>query len=122
MWGLNTGSALLTSRCSLCAPSDPSRHPSALNPWIPFRREFRKVRELLFKAQESVKRGVHRYGADYQKVAGESRMLKNDETREQLFEDFKRLLEGDTFEGEEKVALVLQYLDAIIHAPARVIH
>lgn len=69
-----------------------------------------------------MKRGVHRYGADYQKVAGESRMLKNDETREQLFEDFKRLLEGDTFEGEEKVALVLQYLDAIIHAPARVIH
>ena len=49
-------------------------------------------------------------------------MQKNEGTREQLFEDFKRLLEGDTCEGEEKLALVLEYLDAIIHAPTVVIH
>ena len=49
-------------------------------------------------------------------------MMKNEQTRDQLFEEFKRLLEGEACHGDAKLALVLQYLDAIIKAPTRVIH
>ncbi len=49
-------------------------------------------------------------------------MMKHEQTRDQLFEEFKRMLEGDSCQGDTKLALVLQYLDAIIKAPTRVIH
>ncbi len=49
-------------------------------------------------------------------------MRKIAETREQIFEDFKRFLEADTCCGDEKLAGVLHYLDAIINAPAVIVH
>lgn len=49
-------------------------------------------------------------------------MEKNNQTRERLIEDFKALLERECVDADEKLAQVLEYLDAIIHSPSCVVH
>ena len=49
-------------------------------------------------------------------------MLKAGQTQQALFEDFKQLLEADTVDGDEKLSLILEMLDAIIHAPRELLH
>lgn len=49
-------------------------------------------------------------------------MEKNNQTRERLIEDFKALLERECMDADEKLERVLEYLDAIINSPSRVVH
>jgi hypothetical protein len=49
-------------------------------------------------------------------------MLRDGDTQQSLFEDFKSLLEADTVDGDEKLSRILEMLDAIIQAPLQAIH
>lgn len=49
-------------------------------------------------------------------------MLRDGDTQQSLFEDFKRLLEADTVDGDDKLSRILEMLEAIIQAPLQAIH